>query len=169
MEIPVIESANYMNSYFCNIAALSHLSQPRNTNEMVDIELKFVTLLIKDVKKFVQEIDVSKSSSIQHLNSTVLKDAFLLPIPQLTHLFNCSIGTSIFASDWKSGKVIPIPKTKQTQYATNWRPICLLSLPGKILEKFVHRQLYIEFYQGYNMVSLQVKVHQLLSRTLCCM
>ena len=84
---------------------------------------------------------MNKSSSIEYLNSTMLKKAFIILLTQLTHLFNCSLGTSIFPDAWKLGKVIPIPKTKVMKYVTNWRPISLLSLPGKLLEKIVHKQL----------------------------
>ena len=40
-------------------------------------------------------------------------------------------------------EIVPIPKTKDKRYVTNWRPIGLLSLLGKLLEKIVHRQLLI--------------------------
>ena len=50
------------------------------------------------------------------------------------------------------GKVIPIPKTKEREYVTNWRPISLLSLPGKLLEKLVHKQLYSHL-KKYNLLS----------------
>ena len=145
-----------MNTYFCNIVKTCDPVCHMDTNNVsTNIEFRFVTLIEKDVKKFVTDIDVNKSSSITHLNSRVLKDAFLYLLPQLTHLFNCSLGTNIFPTEWKYGKVVPIPKTKQKRYVTNWRPICLLSLPGKILEKLVHRQLYCFLSQNRILSKLQ--------------
>ena len=104
------------------------------------------------MKKVIDDIDIHKSSSIPHLNSRILKESFTILSLQLTHLFNCSLGTNIFPSNWKMGKVIPLPKTKEREYVTNWRPISLLSLPGKLLEKLVHKQLYSHL-KKYNLLS----------------
>ena len=39
--------------------------------------------------------------------------------------------------------VTPIPKTKtKSTKAGDWRPISQISLPGNLLEKIVHNQLY---------------------------
>lgn len=42
---------------------------------------------------------------------------------------------------WKKVTVIPIPKVSNPTNVSNLRPISLLPLPGKILEKFVHHDL----------------------------
>ena len=147
-----------MNIHFCTIGTTQDVADLNATTNSIDIpmqtcnEFEFVSLIEKDVKTVIDSIDVHKSSSIEHLNSKLLKDAFTILIVQLTHLFNCSLGTNIFPSSWKLGKVIPIPKTKDRQYASNWRPISLLSLPGKLLEKLVHRQLLI-FLHNNNLLS----------------
>ena len=62
------------------------------------------------------------------------------------HMFNLSIRTSCFPSAWKSASVIPIPKSGNLTKVQNYRPISLLPLPGKILEKLIHQQLpnYLE-------------------------
>ena len=146
-DVPIKDSANFMNAHFCSLGSMKNHNAPPNTiiQSVVDTkshtEFEFVTVTEKEVKPFVESIDVNKSSSIQHLNSRLLKDAFIILLTQLTHLFNCSLGTNIFPSVWKFGKVVPIPKTKDKQYVSNWRPISLLSLSGKLLDKIVHRQL----------------------------
>ena len=150
-DIPKEEGANYMNEFFCSIGK-SNVSDKEILNKYcTDIgpcdasvvsEFEFIEVRAQCVKKVVQEIDVYKSSSILHLNSKILKISFITLLVQLTHLFNCSLGTNIFPCEWKIGKIVPIPKTKERQYVTNWRPISLLALPGKLLEKIVHKQLY---------------------------
>ena len=47
---------------------------------------------------------------------------------------------------WKQAVVIPLPKEGDTLNVGNYRPISLLPLPGKILEKIVHDRLmsYLE-------------------------
>ena len=43
---------------------------------------------------------------------------------------------------WKYAKVTPIPKGGNSQLVSNYRPISLLPLLSKMMEKIVHRRLY---------------------------
>ena len=56
-------------------------------------------------------------------------------------MYNFSIQTNTFPDDWKKALVIPIPKTGNLTDVQNYRPISLLPLPGKILEKLIHKQI----------------------------
>ena len=103
--------------------------------------LKFIPLDI--VEKLVKKIDTSKSSGIPDINSQALKDAFAVPIPELTHLFNESLETGIFPDAWSIGYISPIPKEGDPLDAGNWRPISILPLPSKLLEQAVHYQVTI--------------------------
>ena len=80
------------------------------------------------------------------MSSRIIKDAFLVLTLQLVYLFNLSLSTSIFQSKWKSATVIPLFKGGNKLDVSNYRPISLLPLPGKLLEKIVHKRLstYLE-------------------------
>ena len=82
----------------------------------------------------IRKINISKSSGIELLSSRILKDSFLVLSNKLTYLFNLSIQSSTFHSQWKKALVIPIPKPGNPNKKENYRPISLLPLPGKILE-----------------------------------
>ena len=43
--------------------------------------------------------------------------------------------------DWRIGSITPIPKEGNPLEPGNWRPITLLPLPSKILEKAIHYQV----------------------------
>ena len=58
---------------------------------------------------------------------------------QLTHIFNRS---GIFPFRLKYAKVIPIHKKGPSTDPSNYRPISLLSVFSKILEKLMYRRLY---------------------------
>ena len=60
-------------------------------------------------------------------------------IPELTNLFNYSIQTGIFPDVWAIAKITPIPKSGNLKQPKNWRPISILPLPGKMLEKCCYR------------------------------
>ena len=93
------------------------------------------------VQTLIKEIDIYKSSGIENINARVLKDSFTVLYVELTHLFNESLGTGVFPEDWTLGNITPIPKEGDILEANNWRPVTILPLPSKLLEKAVHFQL----------------------------
>ena len=56
-------------------------------------------------------------------------------------LFNRSFSECRIPSDWKEALVVPIHKGGPRTIPTNYRPIALLSVVSKVLEKIVHRRL----------------------------
>ena len=95
----------------------------------------------EEVYNLCKEINVSKSSAIKNLSSKIIKDAFLVLVLQLVYLFNLSLEVKVFPYQWKTATVIPLFKGGNRRDVGNYRPISLLPLPGKILEKIVHNKL----------------------------
>ena len=50
--------------------------------------------------------------------------------------------TSTFPSEWKKAKVTPIYKDGDKSDVSNYRPISVLPILSKILERAVHDQMY---------------------------
>ena len=84
---------------------------------------------------------MSKSSGLNNVSSFAIKEAFIALIPEVTFMFNMSLETLTFPTKWKMATVAPIPKSGDLTSVQNYRPISLLPLPGKILEKLIHFQL----------------------------
>lgn len=59
----------------------------------------------------------------------------------LTKIFNLSLRRQKVPSEWKISHINPIPKGKDIHLCSNYRPISLLSLPSKILERVVHTHI----------------------------
>ena len=53
------------------------------------------------------------------------------------HILNLSVIEGIYPSDWKIARVQPIPNSGDMQYVKNYRPIAILSVLSKIVEKAV--------------------------------
>ena len=151
------EVAHFINDYFINVGKLGIQIPSQTTNiddsmsysgEVEDTvsgeEINMLDLnevSEKEVYNIVKEINVSKSSGIDNVSSYVLKVAFKALIPMITRMFNLSIQTAQYPDRWKKALVIPIPKTGNLSKVQNYRPISLLPLPGKIMEKLIHAQL----------------------------
>ena len=61
-------------------------------------------------------------------------------------MYNLSIRTADYLKSWKKALVLPIPKKGDLTKIQNYRPISLLPLPGKVMEKLIHQNLsfYLE-------------------------
>lgn len=59
----------------------------------------------------------------------------------LCHIFNFSLLNSVYPSQWKKCIVLPFPKVKNPTECKNYRPINILSVLGKVLDKLVYKQV----------------------------
>ena len=72
-----------------------------------------------------------------------MKDAFEVLSFELTYLYNSCLQFGIFPECWGLSLITPIPKTNHhSTDPSDWRPISQICLPGKLLEKIIHNQLY---------------------------
>ena len=68
--------------------------------------------------------------------------------PALAHITNLSIKTKTFPSNYKVSKIIPLKKSTELSdlNCKSYRPVNLLPLPGKVVERAVFSQIaeYLE-------------------------
>ena len=146
------EVAHFINDYFINIGKVNLPAEtpgPNNDPELyAELEIKKTLSKVTEGEVFrvVKEINVSKSSGLENVSSFIIKELFEIITSEVTHMYNLSVNTSVFPSAWKAALVVPIPKSGDLTKVSNYRPISLLPLPGKILEKLIHKQLseYLE-------------------------
>ena len=72
----------------------------------------------------------------------MLKEAGDAIVPSLTKLINLSLSSGKVPSSWKKANVIPIHKKDDKSKTNNYRPISLLSVVSKILERVVFKHVY---------------------------
>ena len=58
-----------------------------------------------------------------------------------TFILNLCIEQNVFLSEFQKAKVIPLPKTRHLKNQNDYRPITLLSVLYKLLERHVHKHL----------------------------
>ena len=153
--VPREQTATYINNFFSTIGPnlAKKFKDPwiyeGSENEAT---LDNMSTTIDEVIKLCKEIDVNKSSAMENLPSKVIKDAFLAIPEIITKLMNLSLSSGSFPFSWKIANIIPIPKNGDSSDVNNLRPISLLPLPGKILEKIVHQRIY-EFLKLNNLIN----------------
>lgn len=76
----------------------------------------------------------------------------LIMITDFKYLLNLSLTSGKVPTEWKTAIVVPIPKIKHSHNVSDLRPISLLPLPGKILERSVHANL-LTYLEQHNLLS----------------
>ncbi len=62
-------------------------------------------------------------------------------IAPLTYLINVSLATGTFPKNWKSARICPVFKGGNNSEPCNFRPISILPILSKIIERAVFDQL----------------------------
>ena len=83
----------------------------------------------------------NKKSGLDGISNQLLKLPLPYIIDSLTYVFHLCIEKNIFPSELKNVKVVPLPKSTDKTNPTSYRPISLLSVLSKLLEKDVHKMM----------------------------
>ena len=160
-DIPKNITADKFNNHFLSVAEC--LAKPRS-DDVYDSECSNILhefcerktrgqepfvipyISIPEFVKYVSKLDNKKSSGPDGISNHLLKLSLPYIIDALTYIFNLCIEKNHYPSEFKKTKVIPLPKTRDKTNLTDYRPISLLSVLSKLLEKHVHVQLndYLE-------------------------
>ena len=62
-------------------------------------------------------------------------------------IFKQYIETVIFTSEWKKGYIVSIHKKGDKQILKNYRPVLLLPICGKILERLLFNEIFKLFIE----------------------
>ena len=94
-----------------------------------------------NVAEIIAGLKNSKSTGVDFIDTWVIKLVANDILPAITHIINLSIAHSEFPSSWKLSKVVPLLKKGDPLVPSNYRPVALLPIFSKILEKVAFLQL----------------------------
>lgn len=89
----------------------------------------------------MKNLPLHKSSGIDKLNTRLLKCSSDTIAPIIHYICNLTIDTSTIPRSWKTACVAPIFKEGEEGVPTNYRPVSVIPVPMKILERGAHDQL----------------------------
>ena len=89
-----------------------------------------------------QNLDVSKAGGPDGIPARLLKECSHQIAPSLCSLFNDSLRSGHIPSEWKSADVTPVHKKNSKNEAANYRPISLLPIISKTLERCIYWRFY---------------------------
>jgi len=95
-----------------------------------------------ELSNLIYSLDVKKSSGHDNISPQIVKDNCTILAKPLLYLFNLSFEQGIVPDELKIAKVIPLFKKGDITSPANYRPISLLSIFNKLLEKLVYRRVH---------------------------
>ena len=106
----------------------------------------FREVSIVEVSKILKSLERKKATGIDNLPASLLKDgANTIAVP-LAYLINLSIQTGMIPNEWKIARIIPLYKSGSKSSFDNYRPISILPVISKIIEKIIHKQ-FMDFLE----------------------
>lgn len=110
------------------------------------------------VLKHLETLNPGKATGLDNLPAKFLRDGAKHLAPPLTHIINLSIHHGKVPNELKTARVSPIYKKNSKTDPGNYRPVSVLSIISKILERVVYNQvdsylqshkLLYEFQSGF--------------------
>ena len=93
------------------------------------------------VKKIILGLKNSKSYGIDKIDTYILKLIINDILPAVTHIDNLSIQQAKFPTMYKMAKVIPLLKKDDPLDPKNYRPVAILPILSKVIERVVFAQV----------------------------
>ena len=145
--------SNVFKDFFSNLAEsfLAKLPDPSNKYNLEYIFLDHSNFAIPEVFhikstseekvfKIMKNIEISKAAGIDRLPGWFLIDGTEILSKPISDICNLSIFHGIFPNACKVAKLQPIFKKGKNVDPFNYRPMSLLPLTSKVIEKVVHNQ-----------------------------
>ena len=141
------EIANMFNRYFYSVF------QPSDSNiDEIDFSesncdqtstIASIVLTTEEIYHVLSNLDENKATGPDKIPAALLKNCASSISKSLCELFNKSLASGKLPDEWKLSHIIPIPKKCPNDEVTNYRPISLLSVVSKVLERCIYNQLIV--------------------------
>lgn len=148
------EIANKFNRYFIESVEIVNKSIPmrqyKNCIHSTNSRFKFRLITIEELKSIIKTINNKKDMNLCTIK--MISDSMDLIGENLLSIINNSMISGVFPECWKESMVVPIEKVKNTIKCSEFRPINMISIESKILEKVVYSQLE-EYFERNRLIS----------------
>lgn len=129
--------ADLFNNYFTSVFSCDNLEEPSSppSSPSSDLGQSDIHLTTEEVSRTLLELDSSKATGPDGIPSRLLKETAWQIAPSLTLLFNRSLSCGEIPDEWKLANIVPVHKKGDKSHVENYRPIPLLSIISKVLER----------------------------------
>jgi len=137
------EMANILNKFFSSVFTAEDTSQEQpaperrnNTGTLRNMRIK-----VSDTRRLIKKLKTSGSPGPDKITARMLQEIAWEISPVLTVLFRKSLSEGVVPADWRKANITPIFKKGKKADPSNYRPVSLTSICGKLMEGHVKAQL----------------------------
>ncbi len=139
----VAEALNY---YFVDsVVTISQCFSPKYsevyTVKTVEQALTLRAVSELDVTRTITSLKPSRAKDIFGMDVIMFKELSESLVNPITKMINLSVSQGMFPCAWKSSVIVPIFKSGDPHFASNYRPISILPIVSKVAEKLMAAQI----------------------------
>jgi hypothetical protein len=105
------------------------------------------------IRRELSKLKATKATGLDGIPARLLRDASESIAMPITRIINQTFVSGTIPSDWKEAKITPIFKAGKKADMKNYRPISVLPLVSKIMEKVVQVQ-FVNFFNENKLLSI---------------
>jgi hypothetical protein len=141
-----VEKAEAFNEYFYSMFTtpdIVHSNEYHVTDNNNKIpQLCELNISEFDVLKVIKNLDCSKASGHDNIPPVLLRECCNVLSRPLCVLFNMCLSTGSIPRTWCCANIMPIYKSGDAESIKSYRPISLLPIVSKVLERCVYNKIY---------------------------
>ena len=100
------------------------------------------TISEEKILNVIRSLNPNKAHGRDEISVRMIKSADALLVTPLMIIFTNCLRQGVFPGIWKCVNIVPVHKKNEKNRRSYYRPISLLPIFGKILEKLMHDSLY---------------------------
>ena len=151
--------ANHFCDYFTNIGPNLAKNIPESVGSHCSYlshnypnSIYFNAATTQEVSEIVNSLRPGTAAGYDKIPMFAVKDSIDLISEPLTHIINLSISTGVVPDKMKIARVIPLFKSGDYRHFQNYRPISVLPIFSKLLERIVYNRI-INYVDKFDIIS----------------
>lgn len=134
--------ATLFNQFFHSVFTSSCFTLPSLSDiDTPSAVIEDITITDEEVYQALIRLDPSKASGADGISPRILKSCALPLCSPIHHLFSLCLTKHLWPSEWKLHRITPLYKSKDRTSVSNYRPISLLCIISKVLERLIYDKI----------------------------
>ena len=142
-----VDIANMFNNYFSSVYTSDKCVDDDTVCQEVEPVMTDLTLTVEEVQAVLENFDSTKATGPDNIPARLLKETAPIISPSLCMLFNKSLDEGVLPEEWKLANIVPVHKKGERECTENYRPISLLPIVSKVLERCVFCNIKVHLFQ----------------------
>ena len=154
MECDFGKKANQFKEFFASESTpLSNGSTlPHSVSNIPTGELSSFQFNDQDILKMIRTLHVNKAYGCDDISIGMIKICDQSIVQPLSLIYRNCLNTGTFPDIWKTSNIVPVHKKGDKQIVNNYRPVSLLPVCRKILERLVFNSIF-DFLDNNSLLS----------------